>query len=72
MTVSYNKLWKKLIDFEMGKGEFVDVAKAYDGGTYLRVEPHAEIRQVTIRNPQRFSLLYAPITRSYCSSIQCS
>ena len=26
--------------------------------------------RVTIRNPQRFSLLYAPITRSYCSSIQ--
>ena len=24
--------------------------------------------QVTIQNPQRFSLLYAPITRSYCSS----
>ena len=27
-------------------------------------------RSVTIRNPQRFSLLYAPITRSYCSSIR--
>jgi hypothetical protein len=26
-------------------------------------------RTVQIRNPQRFSLLYAPITRSYCSSI---
>ena len=26
--------------------------------------------RVTIRNPQRFSLLYAPITRSYCSSIR--
>jgi len=25
---------------------------------------------VTIRNPERFSLLYAPITRSYCSSIR--
>ena len=27
-------------------------------------------KTVTIRNPERFSLLYAPITRSYCSSIQ--
>ena len=27
-------------------------------------------RKVTIRNPRRFSLLYAPITRSYCSSIR--
>jgi hypothetical protein len=26
-------------------------------------------RTVEIRNPRRFSLLYAPITRSYCSSI---
>ena len=26
-------------------------------------------REVTIRNPERFSLLYAPIHRSYCSSI---
>jgi len=25
---------------------------------------------VTIKNPKRFSLLYAPITRSYCSSFQ--
>ena len=25
--------------------------------------------KVTINNPQRFSLLYAPITRSYCSSV---
>lgn len=27
-------------------------------------------RSVCIKNPSRFSLLYAPITRSYCSSIQ--
>ena len=26
-------------------------------------------RTVTIQNPQRFSLLYAPITRTYCASI---
>ena len=26
--------------------------------------------KITINNPKRFSLLYAPITRSYCSSIQ--
>lgn len=27
-------------------------------------------KHVTIKNPERFSLLYAPITRSYCSSFQ--
>ena len=27
-------------------------------------------QKVTVKNPSRFSLLYAPITRSYCSSVQ--
>ena len=27
-------------------------------------------QKVTVKNPKRFSLLYAPITRSYCSSVQ--
>ena len=27
-------------------------------------------QKITVKNPKRFSLLYAPITRSYCSSIR--